>query len=59
MPSEQGRIIMSDVCVCSVCMNEEHEADIHIDGDTRLKGRIQTTWGDWQENSIGEKYRIG
>lgn len=48
---------MSDICTCAACMNEEHEADIYMDGDTLLKGRVRTTWGDWKENAVGEKYR--
>ena len=54
---DEGRIIASDVCVCRACMNEPHTADIYMDDDTRLKGRVRTTWSDWKENTLGEKYR--
>ena len=55
--ADEGRIIMSDVCVCPVCMNEEHKVDIHMDGDTHLEGSLETVWGAWKVNSAGERYR--
>ena len=54
---EEGRIIASDVCVCRVCMNEPHTAEIYMDGDTRLRGRLWTTWSDWKDGAEGVKYR--
>ena len=49
---------MSDVCVCPVCMNEEHKVDIHMDGNTHLEGSLETVWGAWKVNSAGERSRI-
>ena len=52
-----GRVIVSDVCGCTACMNEPHEADVYFDGDLRLKGRVWTTWSEWREDINGKPYR--